>query len=224
MPFLAMMPLSPLSGLNAYLLSDAFPCKLHFPDSLVSSRVRPMGGSGRLEGRMEGEACAYFTLSLCHRDIFNNHCISSTVPTPTCNDGPFLMGFFFFFQQLLKIAILERVSLINWLGLHHVPTPREREDRFLLVSLEEDMHSLCYQNDTCQGRTIPSNEIKMLWKGIDVGQPKAKSGHFLHIILCFKIHDWSFDINILTTPHFYCISQTPTYLGSPFNLHLLTRH
>lgn len=54
--FMARVTLSLLGCLIAYLLSDAFPFKLHFPDShyLVTRRVHPMGGTRRLEDRVEG--------------------------------------------------------------------------------------------------------------------------------------------------------------------------
>ena len=63
--------------------------------------------------------------------------------------------------------------------------------------LEEGMSSLCHEDNIHGGRTFLSSEIRMLWKGIDVGQPKSINGHFLPIILCFKIHDWSRRIEAL---------------------------
>jgi len=51
-----------------YRLSSAFPCRLKFPDShyLVTSRVQPMAGIRRPEGRMGGEARAFPTFSPDH--------------------------------------------------------------------------------------------------------------------------------------------------------------
>lgn len=85
--FLARLPLSPLSGVIAYLLSYASPCKLHFPDSphLVSSRGQPVGGKRRLKGGEDGEASACLTLCLCHGDCTSvSPCASSAIPAPTC--------------------------------------------------------------------------------------------------------------------------------------------
>lgn len=85
LPVLARLSLSPLSGVIAYLLSYAFPCKLHFPNSdhPVSRRVQPMGGIRRLQSRMEGGACALSTLSLCcGNGTSRSQCISSTTPAP----------------------------------------------------------------------------------------------------------------------------------------------
>lgn len=128
MPFLARLPLSPLSGLIAYLLSDVFPCKLHFPDShhLVSSRVLPWEAGWK-------EKPVHILPSLCA--IETSPIVTASLPKfslPSVKMAHF--SWFFFPQQLLKIAILETVSPIDWLSLHHVPTPREREDRFLSVS------------------------------------------------------------------------------------------
>jgi hypothetical protein len=55
--------------------------------------------------------------------------------------------------------------------------------------LEEGVSSLCHEDNIHGGRTLLSSEIRMLWKAIDVGQTKSINGHFLPIILCFKIHD-----------------------------------
>ena len=101
-------------------------------------------------------------------------------------------------------------SECDWLSPYYVPSPREREDGFLSGSLEEGMCSLCHQNDTREGRTIPSNEIRMLWKGINVGQSKATNDHFLHIFLRLKIHDW---LTVREAMHVWAIWETSVPSG-----------
>lgn len=56
--------------------------------------------------------------------------------------------FSFPFRNLLKIAIPE--TEFNCLSLDHVPSPKERENGFISVSLEEGMQSLCYHDDICR--------------------------------------------------------------------------
>lgn len=91
MSFLPRPPLSSCSRVIGHVLSNAFPCKLHFPDShhLASGRNQPMEDTRRLEGRMEGETSAFLTLFLCHGEgTSRSHCISSTIPAPNCQDDP----------------------------------------------------------------------------------------------------------------------------------------
>lgn len=91
MPFLPRPPLSSCSRVIGHVLSNAFPCKLHFPDShhLASGRNQPMEDTRRLEGRMEGETSAFLTLFLCHGEgTSRSHCVSSTIPAPNCQDDP----------------------------------------------------------------------------------------------------------------------------------------
>lgn len=80
-------------------------------------------------GRMEGEACAYFTLSLCHRDISNSHCISSQVLTPICKDGPFLMVFPP--SNCSRLQFLRQwVRSIGWAYIMCWPPGKGRTDSF----------------------------------------------------------------------------------------------